>query len=87
MDSACDSADHDQQHVDTERILEARFTLFEQQVNRFERNMSYLVRKPKNRVRHEPDETTEGELLKLWPAVLHIGNRIGDIDLEGSGGG
>ena len=80
IDSSPDSAVLHQQHVDTERILDARLTLMEQQANRIERNLNYLVRHLKNWVRHEAEETPEGEFLCLRVAVLRIATRIGDID-------
>ncbi len=71
--------------TDTVHILDARITLFEHQVNRVKRNLNYLIRKLKNWVRHEGEETPEDELLRLRTAVLHIANRIGDIYPEGLG--
>ncbi len=83
IDTARDSADLHQEHVDTDRTLDPSLTLLEQQLTRVERNFSYLVRKMKNLVHHEAEETTEDELLRLRTAVLHIVSRIGDVDPKG----
>ena len=83
--TALNSADLHRQLVHTVRILDARLALFEHHVNRKERNLNYLVLKLKNWVGDEAEETPEDELLRLRTAILHIPNRIGDIDPEGFG--
>ncbi len=64
IDNARDSIDLNQQRVDTDRILDVRLTLFEQQVNRVEHTLNYLVRNMKNWVRHEAEKTPEDESLR-----------------------
>ncbi len=55
IDTARESADLYQQHVYTDRILDARHTLLEQRANRVERNLKYLVREMKNWVCDEAE--------------------------------